>query len=72
MVTARLAWPSSFWILTTDAPFSKFYLELDSEAPAMLGQYIGWKIVREYMDEYEVGVEEMLRTDAKTIFNKAK
>lgn len=54
------------------APFSKFYLELDSEAPAMLGQYIGWKIVREYMDEYEVGVQEMLETDAATIFNKAK
>lgn len=54
------------------APFSKFYLELDSEAPAMLGQYIGWKIVREYMDEYEVGVQEMLQTDAATIFQKAK
>lgn len=54
------------------APFSKFYLELDSEAPAMLGQYVGWQIVREYMDEYDVGVEEMLKTDAETIFNKAK
>lgn len=54
------------------APFSKFYLELDSEAPAMLGQYIGWQIVREYMDEYDVGVQEMLETDAETIFNKAK
>ena len=54
------------------APFSKFYLELDSEAPAMLGQYIGWEIVRAYMDEYEVSLQEMLNTDAETIFNKAK
>ncbi len=54
------------------APFSKFYLELDNEAPAMLGQFIGWEIVRAYMDEYEVGLQEMLETDAETIFNKAK
>ena len=54
------------------APFSKFYLELDSEAPAMLGQFIGWEIVRAYMDEYGVSLQEMLDTDAETIFNKAK
>ncbi|CAM4291948.1 gliding motility lipoprotein GldB [Gillisia limnaea] len=54
------------------APFSKFYLELDNEAPAMLGQFIGWEIVRAYMDEYEVSLQEMLATDAETIFNKAK
>ncbi|MFO8146502.1 MAG: gliding motility lipoprotein GldB [Bacteroidota bacterium] len=54
------------------APFSKFYLELDNEAPAMLGQYIGWEIVRAYMDEYKVSLPEMLDTDAETIFNKAK
>ena len=54
------------------APFSKFYLELDNEAPAMLGQYIGWGIVRAYMDEHEVSLPEMLDTDAETIFNKAK
>ena len=28
------------------APFSKFYLELDSESPGMLGRYLGWQIVR--------------------------
>lgn len=54
------------------APFSKFYLELDSEAPAMLGQFIGWEIVLAYMDEYGVSLQEMLDTDAETIFNKAK
>ena len=54
------------------APFSKFYLELDNEAPAMLGQFIGWEIVRAYMDEYKVSIQEMLDTDAETIFNKAK
>ena len=53
------------------APFSKFYLQLDSESPAQLGQYIGWQIVRQYMERNEVGLEEMIRTDAQTIFNKS-
>lgn len=53
------------------APFSKFYLELDHEAPARLGQFTGWQIVRQYMKKKEVSVEEMLRTDAETIFKES-
>lgn len=53
------------------APFSKFYLELDNESPGMLGKYIGWQIVTSYMDNNKVTLEQMLQTDAETIFNKA-
>ncbi len=53
------------------APFSKFYLELDQEAPPKLGQYVGWQIVRQYMDRQEVPLQEMLETDAETIFKKS-
>lgn len=53
------------------APFSKFNLELDNESPAKVGQYIGWQIIRQYMDKNEVSLQEMLDTDAETIFNKA-
>lgn len=53
------------------APFSKFYLELDNESPALLGQYTGWQIVRKYMDRTNGSVEELLNADAETIFNKA-
>ena len=52
-------------------PFSKFYLELDNESPAMLGQYIGWEIIRQYMSREKVSIQEMLVTEAETIFNKA-
>ncbi|MEO6348796.1 MAG: gliding motility lipoprotein GldB, partial [Aquaticitalea sp.] len=38
--------PSRF---IADAPFSKFYLDLDNQSPGRLGQYIGWQIVRAYM-----------------------
>ena len=53
------------------APFSKFYLELDAESPARLGQYIGWKIIRSYMDKNDVSIKSMLETPAEEIFNKA-
>ncbi len=53
------------------APFSKFYLELDNESPAMLGQYIGWRMVRQYMEKNDVSIEQMLQTDAETIFKRA-
>lgn len=54
------------------SPFSKFYLELDNESPGRLGQYIGWQIVRAYMDNNDVSLQEMLRTPAEEIFNKSR
>lgn len=53
------------------APFSKFYLEIDNESPALLGQYIGWQMVRQYMDRNNVSLEQMLETDAETIFKQS-
>ncbi|CAL67736.1 gliding motility lipoprotein GldB [Christiangramia forsetii] len=53
------------------APFSKFYLQLDAESPARIGQYIGWNIVRAYMDKNDVSINKMLNTSAEEIFNKA-
>ncbi len=54
------------------APFTKFYLELDSESPGRLGQYMGWQIVRSYMEHDDVGLMDMLQMDANDIFNNAK
>lgn len=54
------------------APFSKFYLQLDAESPARLGQYIGWNIIRAYMDKNDVSIKKMLNTPAEEIFNNAK
>ncbi len=53
------------------APFSKFYLELDAESPARLGQFIGWQMIKQYMDKNDVSIQEMLTTNSETIFNKA-
>ena len=57
----------------TPAPFSKFYLEdIDSESPGRLGQYIGWQIVRAYMERNDDSLEEMLLNSPEEIFNKSK
>lgn len=54
-----------------DAPFSKFYLQLDRESPGRIGQYIGWQIVRAYMNNNDVSLLDMMKRDAVEIFNKS-
>lgn len=54
------------------APFSKFQLELDNESPDKLGRYIGWGIVRAFMDNNEVGLQEMLAMPGEELFKKSK
>lgn len=54
------------------APFSKFYLEIDNESPGRVGTWIGWQIVRSYMENNEVNLSDLMQIDAKEIFNKSK
>ncbi|RKS95329.1 protein involved in gliding motility GldB [Flavobacterium limicola] len=54
------------------APFSKFYLEIDNESPGQVGAWIGWQMVRSYMENNEVPVPNLLKTDTKEIFLKSK
>ena len=54
------------------APFSRFNLELDSESPGRLGQYIGWQIVKSYMKNNPTSVFDMLLMPPQDIFNNAK
>tara|TARA_R110002124_G_scaffold87407_1_gene225117 strand:+ start:153071 stop:154027 length:957 start_codon:yes stop_codon:yes gene_type:complete len=54
------------------APFSKFYLEIDNESPGMIGRYLGWQIVRAYMKNNEVTVEQLLVKNANDLFTESK
>ncbi|MBT8253832.1 MAG: gliding motility lipoprotein GldB [Bacteroidia bacterium] len=54
------------------APFSKFNLELDRESPGRLGQYMGWQIVRSYMDNNDVEFKQLFNKNAEEIFNNAR
>ncbi len=55
------------------APFSKFYLEIDNESPGRIGQWMGWQIVRSFMDNNpEITIQQLLKMDPKMIFEKSK
>jgi len=54
------------------APFSKFYLEIDNDSPGMVGRYIGWEIVRSYMEHNSGTIQELLTNNAEEIFNLSK
>lgn len=54
------------------APFSKFYLEIDNESPGRVGAWIGWQIVHSYVKNNDVSIEELLKINAKEIFEKSK
>ncbi|MBK5213437.1 MAG: gliding motility lipoprotein GldB [Flavobacteriaceae bacterium] len=54
------------------APFSKFYLEIDNESPGMLGRYLGWKIVRAYMENNKTTVQQLMVIDADELFKNSK
>jgi gliding motility-associated lipoprotein GldB len=55
------------------APFSKFQLEeIDKESPGRIGQYIGWQIVKAFMQNNDVSLKKMLSSNAEEIFNESK
>ncbi len=53
------------------APFSKFRLELDNESPGRLGRYIGWQIVRAFIDRNPVSLQQLLPLQAEVIFSRS-
>jgi gliding motility-associated lipoprotein GldB len=54
------------------APFSKFYLEIDNESPGQVGAWIGWQMVRSFAKNNEVSLTDLLKMNAKEIFEKSK
>lgn len=53
------------------APFSKFQLELDNESPDMIGRFIGWQIVRAFMNNNKEDMHEMLALSGEEIFKRS-
>ncbi|WP_106144733.1 gliding motility lipoprotein GldB [Flagellimonas meridianipacifica] len=54
------------------APFSKFQLVLDSESPGRLGRYMGWQIVRAYMEKNpKVQLVDLLDMPADELFKNS-
>jgi gliding motility-associated lipoprotein GldB len=54
------------------APFSKFQLEqIDNESPGRIGQYVGWQIVKAYMENNAISFQDMLLKSPEEIFNNS-
>lgn len=55
-----------------NAPFSKFYLEIDNESPGRIGQWIGWQIVRSFMENNpDTSIQDLVRMEPKQIFEQS-
>ena len=61
--------PSRF---INSAPFSKFYLEIDNETPGRVGTWVGWQIVRSFMKNNDVNLQQLLQMDPIEIFQNSK
>jgi len=55
-----------------EAPFSKFYQANDNESPGSIGAWVGWQIVRAYMNNNDSTLQELLKISNEEIFKKSK
>lgn len=55
-----------------EAPFSKFYIDIDKDSPGRIGVWLGWQIVRSYMKNNDVTLQQLLQSDAEEIFKNSK
>jgi hypothetical protein len=55
-----------------NGPFSKFYMDIEKDSPGRIGVWIGWRIVKAYMKNNSVTLQEMMETDASEIFKLSK
>lgn len=53
-------------------PFSKFGMDTDKDTPPRIGVWLGWQIVKSFMDNNKVTPQQMMIIDAKEIFQKSK
>ena len=54
------------------APFSKFRLEMvDNESPDRLGRYIGWQIVRAFMENNDISLQQLFNLPAEEVFKRS-
>lgn len=54
------------------APFSKFYRLQDVDTPGQIGKWIGYRIVRSFMNNNDVSLQELTQLEPELIFSKSK
>ncbi|UCE92982.1 MAG: gliding motility lipoprotein GldB [Flavobacteriaceae bacterium] len=56
----------------SEAPFSKFFLEVDKDSPGRIGVWFGWQIVKSFMQNSDTGLKEMILMDNEELFRKSR
>jgi len=64
--------PNLFERFIADAPFSKFYLEVDKDSPGRIGSWFGWQIVDSFLENNDLTLQEMVLVDNEEIFKRSK
>lgn len=55
------------------APFSKFRTSFDNETPGSIGKWVGYQIVKSYMQENQITIRDLIENqDQMTIFKNSK
>ena len=55
-----------------NAPFSKFYLENDNQSPGRIGAWLGWQIVRSFMRNNDVSLQQLLKINELDLYKKSR
>lgn len=55
-----------------NAPFSKFYLENDNQSPGRIGVWLGWQIVRSFMRNNDVSLQQLLKINELDLYKKSR
>lgn len=55
-----------------EAPFSKFFLEVDRESPGRIGTWFGWRIAEAYWSNLDPGMRELITMDNEELFKRSK
>lgn len=53
------------------APFSKFYLDLDNQSPGSIGKFIGLSIVKQYMQKHPIPLSQLGAIPTEELFKDA-
>lgn len=55
-----------------NAPFSKFYMGQDNLSPGRIGVWIGWQIVKSFMEHNDVSLQKLMQLNEEEIFKESK
>jgi gliding motility-associated lipoprotein GldB len=55
-----------------EAPFSKFYLEVDRDSPGRIGSWFGWRIADAFWSNADPGMRGLITIDNEELFKRSK